>query len=59
MNTGGPASRVQHAADVLDEHGPWPGLDDDPAGGWPEVAVISGASGGSGFRPRLARDAAK
>jgi hypothetical protein len=59
MNAGGAAASVQHAADVLDEHGPSSGLDDDPAGGWPEVAVIGGASGGSGLRPRLARDAAK
>ena len=53
------AAGVEHPADVLDEDGPSAGLDEKPAGGGPQVALVSGAQGGTGLPVRLARDAAK
>jgi hypothetical protein len=53
------AAGVQHSADVFDEHGPCAGLDDNPPGGGPKVAVVVGAARGSGLAMRLARDTAK
>lgn len=53
------AAAAEHPADVFDEHGPRAGLDDDPAGGWPEVAVVVGAKASARDAVGLARDAAK
>jgi hypothetical protein len=58
MNPPG-AAGMQHPAHVLDEDGPSPALDDDPAGSWPEVAGVKVSKGGPGLAVRLARDAAK
>jgi hypothetical protein len=50
---------AEQAADILDEDAPGPGLDDEAAQGWPEVAGVIGPGLLSGHAVRLARDARK
>lgn len=52
------ATAREHAGDVLDEHPPRAGLDDDPSGRAPQVAGVVAPEPLSGDRVRLARDSA-
>jgi hypothetical protein len=53
------AAGVEHAADVFDEHAPGSALDDEPAGGGPEVTIVGLPDLRSCLAVRLAWDARK